>query len=97
MTNAVREYVHMVQGALAGEVELGNFGRTFMDKFSSDQTSWSQSVFKILNDVYLDCDEFESDPELHVKLRANLPNFVINTNEFEKRLQANLEKLLAQI
>lgn len=97
MTNAVREYVQMIQGALAGEVDLVNFGRTFMDKFSSDQRSRPQSVFEILNDVYFDCDEFESDPELYVKLRANLPDFVINASEFEKRLQVNFEKLLLQI
>jgi hypothetical protein len=85
----------MIQAAIGGELQLVHFARAFMDKFSSDQFSHPESIFETLNNVYLDCDEFEPDAELYAKLRTNLPGFVIDTSEFEKRLQVNLKQLLA--
>ena len=86
----------MIQAASVGEYPLAEFGRDFMDKFQSDQSSFAKSTFVILNEVFLDCDEFEPDADLYAKLKATSPDFVIDANDFNRRLRANLERLMAQ-
>lgn len=49
---AVGEYVQMIQSAIAGELQLSEFGQAFMSKFSSDQCTYPEATFEVLNGVF---------------------------------------------
>lgn len=91
---AVRPYVELMRHAAGGHISLEKFALDFMALFSADQSQWPRDLYEILNDVFLDADEYvPSHSENFGELKNNNPQLVIGDDEFMERLNRALSKL----
>jgi len=91
---AVRPYFELIRHAVDGFVPLEKFALDFMALFSADRYRWPGDLYEILNDVFLDADEYvPSHSENFGDLKNNDPQLVIGDDEFMARLKRALSKL----
>lgn len=56
-------YVRLMEQFSSRSLPVHAFERTYLDTFAADPTRWPAPVYRILNDVFLDIDAFDPDPE----------------------------------
>lgn len=80
--------------AIDGVQSLEEFSRAYMDLFRTESTSFDEHIYKILNDVYLDADEYvpSANPDF-AQLKDQHPNFIIDDEEFIRRIRVAFKSL----
>jgi hypothetical protein len=90
---SLSEYLQMMREAVEGRLPLSEFSKNYMAKFSAETNHFPEPIFEILNDLFLDSDEFEPDRSVYESLKREHSNFVIDGNEYAIRIAVAFKNL----
>jgi uncharacterized protein (DUF2267 family) len=89
----ISEYLSLMHDAVEGRLSLPAFSKAYMEKFQAETNVLPNAVYEVLNDIFLDSDEFVPDRALYESLKRVNPDFVIDETEYMTRIR-NAIKLL---
>jgi hypothetical protein len=80
---------------IQGELDATTFSNAYMDRFKSDDTSWDDEVFDVLDAVFAASDCYYPDPEALARLRAEDPGspFYIDEQQLTDKVKRALKRL----
>ncbi|QUH00754.1 hypothetical protein HUO13_07945 [Saccharopolyspora erythraea] len=64
MSNDVADYVGLIHAFKVGALSAPRFQAQYMSMFKSATRHFPEPVYEILNELFLDCDEYVADPSL---------------------------------
>ncbi|MGW5789158.1 colicin immunity domain-containing protein [Saccharopolyspora sp. NPDC003752] len=64
MSNDVADYVGLIRAFTSGKISAPRFEEQYMAMFKAATRHFPEPVYEILNDLFLDCDEYVADPDL---------------------------------
>jgi hypothetical protein len=62
--DSLKRYVKLIEMVVAGEITLNQFEHDYFELFKADETIKEDLEFDILNDLFMDLDNYTSDPAL---------------------------------
>ena len=92
---SLSDYRHVLSEAVAGRTDLSEFREKFMAMFLAEAVHFPEPIYQILNDLFLDSDEFEPDSALYESCKLVFPDFIIDSSEYANRIAVALNKLSA--
>lgn len=64
MSNRVSDYIEIIQDFTSGKVSAPLFEERYMAMFKAATAHFPEEIYDVLNDLFLDCDEYVADPSL---------------------------------
>lgn len=79
-------YATLIEAFLRRRISAVDFEATYLRAFKDDGTNWPDTVYQILNEVFLDVDAFYPDATIQGE-------FVIDEAELRRRVERSLVAL----
>lgn len=62
-SDRVDAYLDLLRRFDSRGMSVADFERTYIDTYLADQTIWPEDLYQVLNEVFLDVDAYNPDPE----------------------------------
>lgn len=93
MKSAANDYKSLLEQFLNGGMTAEQFQLAYLDKFKSETRILDETLYELLDGLFVDVDSFVSDPELLAQLQAERPGFYLDERALRDRAAEAVRRL----
>ncbi|WP_235953670.1 colicin immunity domain-containing protein [Noviherbaspirillum galbum] len=87
--------INLMNKVINNEIFLEEFSRFYISLFQEETSHFDSNIYDAINSVFLDADEYVPLADENYKsLECKFPNFLIADEEFMKRIEVAIKKLI---